>query len=380
MKNTVLSCLTAAIGAAASASLTAQEPSAPAVVEVVRVQDPRPGVDIELRLKQVIEMLQTEELDAARRDQARRTLEELLERVHKDHARRADAKAGSGGVWIVSPDGEAEGDVAVVEIQGAPRASKRVRIRQGEGEADAPEAETRVLRKRVARLGEAADELRAGPRPPRVPAAPRAPGAGAGPKPPKAKAPKAPNQVEWKVLHGDGGRFHVLDRNGEAIEGSIAVEVEVDGDHHEIVERVLRDEVAGEGLRRSFVKLRSIGADDEDDGEAADHRAKVMQLLRERIDSGDARKAGTIRKMLIEREAAAAEVEARAAKQRKGAVLQLDDVTDEHDLHEMLDEMRSEMREIRELMQKIRSQAKADAKTDAKEGASVGAAMRFMKQ
>lgn len=382
MKITLLSCLTAAIGGTLTQTLCAQAAPAPAEVRV-RMQDPRPGVDMERRLKVVIELLQQDDLTAEQRDRARQSLEELLEHMHTDSARRGTAKAGGHGLFGVSPPA-AEGEVTVVEIAETPTAidvaphatvrTRVVRVDDGDAAPAPPEAEARVLRKRVARLEAEVDAARsAGPRPPR---APRAPKAAAGPNPPKApKAPKAPGKVQWKVLDsGEDGTFRIVQQD-DADEHVVELE-EV---HGGVLKRIVHDKAIGEQLRSIMARIHaSSEAEDagpgNDDAAAEHHLVRVLRLAHEHDADGAAQKAHQELKLLVERQRAdEADGLARTRINKRVEVVERDDVTDSDDLHEMLDEMRAEMREIRELMQKIRSQAKAD------QAESVGAAGRLMR-
>lgn len=376
MKTMFLSCLSAAACLAVVAP--SQSEKVEHEVRVLRMQDPRPGVDIERRLHEVIEMLEADDLSSAQRDRARQRLQELAAQVRKQHARgevrgkgEGKGEAKGGIVWRAAPaDAEIDIDIEVVEMadeSGMPQVAPKVRSRviRVEGmDADThPEAKARVLRKKVDHVEQESVRLRAALRElehARAPKAPRAPNAPKPPKPPSApKPPKDRAEAEWRVLElgGGDGTFRFLERDGDE------KVVEVEGLRRGAIAELLKEEAASGRAGRIVARLRELheaDAESADAHEAREQVVRVRKLAEAHRAQREADEAHGARKVLLERKKAAAG-ERRAQAEDKGAVeVELHDVTEAHELREMLDEMRTEMREIRALMQQIRAQAKAD--------------------
>lgn len=384
MKTMFLSCLSAAACLAVVAP--SQSEKVESEVRVLRVQDPRPGVDIERRLTEVIEMLEADDLSDAQRDAARQRLQDLAAQVRKQHARaevRGKAEGKARAFWRVAP-ADAEIDIEVVEMEDeagsrpvAPKVRSRVIRIVGDDQDTHPEAKARVLRKKVDHVEEESVRLRAALRELEGARAPKAPRALRTPKPPKApSAPKPPLdrvETEWRVIEvggGSGGKFRFLEQDGDE------KVVEAEGLRRGVIGELLKDREASGHAGRIAARLRELhDADVEhaDGHEAREHVVRVRKLADAHRAQREADEAHGARKVLLERKKAI-DGERRAQAQEKRAVeVELDDVTEEHDLREMLDEMRGEMREIRALMQKIRAQAKAD---EAEGVGATGALMR----
>lgn len=380
MKNTFLSCLSAAACLAVAAPSQSEKSEREVrEVRVVRGQDPRGGVDIERRLAEVIELLDGDQLTTAQRDKARKSLQDLADRVRKQHARaefrgKVEGKGeGKGGTfWRVDP-ADAEIDVQIVEVDGdpvildvAPEVTVRTRVLRVEDmDADAhPEARARVVRKYLERSD--ADPVRVrgqAPRAPKPPKAPRAP-----------KAPKAPGQVEWHEIEsggGAGGLFRLQREHGDEHV------IEIAGADRDELRKLLTEKRLLEGRPRLLARVHEAHEADAHEAQVRlndEHVMRVRKLIAEQRAAGDADEARGGLKVLLEKKRAAAGERRASTPKKRAQEVQLDDVTEEHDLHEMLDEMRAEMREIRSLMQKIRAQSKAG------EAEGAGATGRLMRQ
>ena len=333
MNQTISRCLVSA----ACLAVTALSPAQSAVRGggVARSQDPAPSRErIQVRLAEVISMLEEEDLSPEQREMARKKLQEIMERLRKEQA-QGQGEGGARGMGGGSP---IEVSGAKVAEPGSRIRGRVVRVQSGDGRVVevqgreghevevfeiAPEADARP---RMNLLGATeAAEAPAAPKPPKAPKAE---------KPPKApKPPQAPTRISLST---------------PAEPAQVAEEHEM-----RALLQVEREMDIARAAERRVARGR-------DEASRARHDA-LIELQRAHLAEAEARDR-----------AAASEPRSRVG-QRAKRVVEVED--DDAEIRAMIDEMRAEMREIRALMQQIRSRSQ-EARDEAMEPASGDAPLR----
>jgi hypothetical protein len=297
MSPTVLrSFLSAAVFAAATLSSPAQ------VAVKTRKQEPAPADErVQLRLAEVIAMLEEDELSDEQRQKARRKLTEIADRLKQQGARAAAGDKGVTNWRVLREDGTDSSRPAKVEVRRLdPEAMVELELAQVEAAQEGVRAfRIEVEDEDMARPAKA-------PRPPKAPKAPRAP-----------KAPKA-----VVVEQSDDGTQIVVREVAEL--DDVTGEV-----HARVAERRAREEAERAHATAEILLERT---------RAEPRRTKDRQKVLMELEEADAARADAVRRA-EKAHAAGEQAEVRA----------------------MIEEMREEMREIRELIRRIRERAAESA-------------------